>query len=247
MSDPARTPSGTRSLVHSVLVIVAAFAAGVALTVPATLVMGVLGLSVTQPSPAVFVTSSILQYVGFVAVAGGYLVYMETAPLVHVRRPTRRDALWVAVGLAALFVVLSILSAAIAALGVEQAENTVVTQGQQNPSLFLLLIPVTILFVAPGEELVYRGVVQGLFRDAYGPIPAIGVASVLFGISHYLALAGSGKLTYIVITVVLGGLLGLVYERTENILVPIGVHGLYNAILFASQWVVADPSLFPGL
>lgn len=96
-----------------------------------------------------------------------------------------------------------------------------------------------ILFVAPGEELVFRGIVQGLFRQTDGPVPAILFVSVLFGVVHYVALAGSGKVTYIVVTLLLGVLLGYVYERTENILVPVVVHGLYNAILFAGQWVVA--------
>jgi membrane protease YdiL (CAAX protease family) len=35
--------------------------------------------------------------------------------------------------------------------------------------------------------------------------------------------------------VVLGGL----YEHTKNLVVPIVAHGLYNATLFAIQWVNA--------
>jgi membrane protease YdiL (CAAX protease family) len=127
----------------------------------------------------------------------------------------------------------------ITAIGADQAQNTVVTMGQQNPELFLLMIPITILFVGPGEELVFRGVVQGLFRRRYGAVPAIVIASILFGVAHYTALAGGGKLTYIIVTILLGLILGGLYERTNNILVPIVVHGIYNAILFGSQWIIA--------
>lgn len=101
------------------------------------------------------------------------------------------------------------------------------------------MIPITVLFVGPGEELLFRGVIPGLFRRAYGPVPAIVIASGLFDVAHYAALAGSDKRTYIVVTILLGLLLGGLYEQTDNVLVPIVVHGIYNAILFAGQWAVA--------
>ncbi|EMA12966.1 CPBP family intramembrane glutamic endopeptidase [Haloarcula marismortui] len=228
-----------RVLAHAVFIIVAAFVVGIGLGIPVTLGMVLLGYTLTPPSIEVLAATSIAQYVGFIAVVGAYLRVTDVGDLVRVRMPTLRDVALMVAGLVGLFVAVYLLGIVITALGADQAQNTVVTMGQQNPELFLVMIPITVLFVGPGEELVFRGVVQGLFYRAYGAVPAIVIASGLFGIAHYAALAGSGKLTYIVVTILLGLILGGLYERTNNILVPIVVHGIYNAILFAGQWVLA--------
>lgn len=236
-----RASSKTRrqSFTHSLLVIVLAFVVGIGLGIPGTLIMAILGFSLSPPSTWVLAATSVLQYVGFLLVVGGYLWYTDTNGLIRVRFPTLRDIIWMVGGLVGLFVAVYLMRIVITVIGAEQAQNTVVTQGVENPELFLLMIPITILFVGPGEELVFRGVVQGLFRSAFGAVPAILLASICFGFAHYIALTGSGKLTYIVVSIVLGVVLGAIYERTGNIVVPIVIHGLYNALLFAGQWVIA--------
>ena len=44
-------------------------------------------------------------------------------------------------------------------------------------------------------------------------------------------------MVYIAVTFVLGCILGYVYERTANLVVPALVHGAYNAILFSMLYV----------
>lgn len=239
MNDPTPTGGQIRPFAHSVLVVVLAFALGIGLGIPGALVMALLGFTISPPSTWVIAVTSSLQYVGFMIVVGGYLVYANATALVRVRVPSLGDLFWMGAGLVGLFATVSLVGALITVLGADQAQNTVVALGQENPDLFLWMIPITVLFVAPGEELVFRGIVQGLFRRTYGALPAILLASVFFGVVHYVALAGSGKLTYILVAVLLGVVLGTLYERTENILVPIVVHGLYNAVLFGGQWFVA--------
>ncbi|MFW5950305.1 MAG: CPBP family intramembrane glutamic endopeptidase [archaeon] len=239
MNNRVSVEKPARTLAHALLVIVLAFVLGIGLGIPVMLGMALLGYSLSPPSTAVLAATSIAQYVGFIAVVGAYLRITDVANLVRVRIPDIRDIAWMVAGLFGLFVAVYLVGIVITALGTDQAQNTVITMGQQNPELFLLMIPITILFVAPGEELVFRGVVQGRFRRSYGAVPAIVIASVLFGVVHYVALAGTGKLTYIVVAILLGLILGSLYERTDNILVPIFVHGIYNAILFAGQWAIA--------
>ncbi|GAB7011103.1 CPBP family intramembrane glutamic endopeptidase [Halorubrum trueperi] len=239
MSNRVSVEKQARVLAHALIVIVLAFALGIGLGIPVTLGMALMGFSLSPPSTAVLAATSITQYLGFIAVVGAYLRVTDVGDLVRVRMPTLRDIAWIVTGLVGLFVAVYLVGIVITAIGAEQAQNTVVTMGQRNPELFLVMIPITLLFVGPGEELVFRGVVQGLFRRAYGAVPAIVIASCLFGVAHYAALAGSGKLTYIVVTILLGLILGGLYERTGNVLVPIVVHGIYNAILFAGQWAVA--------
>jgi hypothetical protein len=116
----------------------------------------------------------------------------------------------------------------------------VVVTGQQDPRFFLYMIPVSLLFVGPFEELVFRGVVQGVFRRRYGGAVAIGAAATLFGVAHLVALTGSGsRVSYLAVAAILGLVLGYVYERTENLAVPAVIHGGYNALLFSVQYVAA--------
>jgi membrane protease YdiL (CAAX protease family) len=107
------------------------------------------------------------------------------------------------------------------------------------------MIPVTLLFVAPAEELVFRGVAQGLLKRSFGPVPGIVASSALFGVGHYLA-AGSGDAwTLVLVSGALGLILATIYEYTENIAVPTLAHGLWNAGLFGMNYyaVIADVSV----
>jgi hypothetical protein len=233
-------------VLHSVLVVVAAFVAGIVIAIlGGSLVLGT-ELASGQESPGFFLTTSILQFVGFGLVVLAYLEWRSQWDLINVSWPSLRDVAWVVLGFVGLFAAVYVIGILITLLGQQTAENAVVTEGQQNPVLFLYMIPVTIFFVAPAEEFLFRGVVQGLFRRAYGSIVAVLAASGMFGIVHWIALSGGGKVTYIAVAAVLGLALGAVYERTKNILVPIAVHGLYNALLFSIQWLVATGQVPTG-
>ncbi|MFB6201955.1 MAG: lysostaphin resistance A-like protein [Halorhabdus sp.] len=190
---------------------------------------------------------SAVQFVGFIAVAIGYVIWQD-ADLVSLSVPSLRDLAWMGGGFVLLFLVAYGLSVLITLLDLETATNSVVQLGREDPRIFLYMIPISFLFIGPGEELVFRGVVQGLFRKAYGVAPAVLITSVLFGVAHYLALVGQGRATYIAIAIGLGVVLGSVYERTENVLVPIVIHGAWNAMLFTIQWYVAtNPELAESL
>jgi membrane protease YdiL (CAAX protease family) len=155
------------------------------------------------------------------------------------RAPSLRDAAWAVGGLVALFLTNVVLSAVLVQFGLEGAQNAVIEQGRANPELFLYLIPVTVLFVAPAEELLFRGAVQGLFVRAAGVGPAIVGSSLLFGVAHYLALVASGsRVATLVVILVLGLLLGVVYELSENLAVPIAVHAGWNVTVFAWEYAL---------
>jgi len=246
-ADPPLYKFGTneervRSLVHSVGLVLAAFVAGIALAVVGLRLLSQLGLvpqgTDTLPPLASAVAAG-LQFIGFLLVGMWYLRWQGSVDLFEIRLPSLREIGWAVGGLVALFVLLNVVSVVIQTLGVETAENAAVTQGRENPTLFLYLIVVTILLTAPAEELLFRGLVQGLFRQAYGLVPGIVVASALFGVVHWIALTGGGsRLTYIAVAGALGMVLGAVYEKTENLAVPIIVHGVYNAILFSVAYLV---------
>jgi membrane protease YdiL (CAAX protease family) len=97
------------------------------------------------------------------------------------------------------------------------------------------------LLVGPIEELLFRGVVQGVLRRSFGVRVGIVVASGLFGLVHWVAVSGgpTEKFAYVAIAGTLGIVLGVLYERTETILAPGLAHGVYNSVLFVIQYVGA--------
>lgn len=182
------------------------------------------------------------QFLGFGLGVAAYLGAADDWELVRrrLRAPTARDLGYLVAGAALLLVSATAIGQALARLGVEVAQNQVIVAGQDDPTFFLWMIPVSILLVGPFEELVFRGGLQGLLRRAWGPAPAIVLASAGFGAVHLFALGGAGsQVTYLVVAAALGLVLGAAYERTDNLLVPAGAHGLYNATLFAIQYATA--------
>jgi membrane protease YdiL (CAAX protease family) len=112
-----------------------------------------------------------------------------------------------------------------------------------EPNQILAFVALSFLVVAPGEELLYRGLVQGTLRDAFGPWLSIAGASALFALNHVSALvtaeagAGTGMAVTIGLVLVLSVVLGYLYERTETLVVPILVHGGFNGLQFGLRYV----------
>lgn len=93
---------------------------------------------------------------------------------------------------------------------------------------------IAILIVAPAEEFLFRGVIQGRLRESMGVTPAIVGASLLFGAFHILNYTGSATsiVAHVGVIVVVAFVFAYAYERTDNIVVPILIHGVYDATLF---------------
>ena len=139
-----------------------------------------------------------------------------------------------------LVVVAVIITMLVSMFGIEPASNQAAEIGMENPEVLLLLIPASFLLIGPGEELLFRGVVQGRIRDYFGPITGVAIASVIFAGIHYPALSGgsvTGKLVSVSALLIPALILGATYEYTDNIVVPSLIHGAYNATLFTGLYV----------
>jgi membrane protease YdiL (CAAX protease family) len=237
-----RAPLGARArdLFRSVLLIVGAFlcaAAVVGLGANALVAVG----AVARGTLEFQVVAAVLQFVGFGVAVAGYLAITRDWALVQLRVPTVRTVGLIAVGVVVLVLAQLAIARLLTVLGISVAQNQVVVTGQQDPRYFLYMIPVAILLVGPFEELVFRGGVQGILRRTWGPSVAIVVASVLFGLVHWIALTGGGgsRVPYVTVAATLGLVLGYLYERSRNLVVPAAVHGLYNTVLFGAQYLSA--------
>lgn len=209
---------------------------------------GVENLEALQRQPFLYTVVNGVASLGFIVAAVAYLALRDEWDILHVRRPTATDAVIVVGGFVLIGVAnvgVSILVTAVLAaleslfgITVEFGQNSVITTGRENPTMFLYMIPVALLVVGPGEELLFRGVVQGLFRRVVGVWPAIVLASALFGLGHYFAISTGNPWTYLFVAGAMGIILGGIYEYTENIWVPAAIHGIWNAFLFSVNWAL---------
>jgi len=187
------------------------------------------------------------QFLGFGLGVGAYLAAADDWALLdgRVRVPDRIDAAYLLAGLVALLVASTLIGRVLTGLGIETAQNQVIVTGRENPVFFLWMVPVSLLLVGPFEELVFRGGLQGYLRRAWGPAPAVALASAGFGAVHLTAVIGGqeGAIVYVVVAAALGLVLGAAYERTDNLVVPAVAHGAYNATLFLIEYAAATGSL----
>jgi membrane protease YdiL (CAAX protease family) len=206
---------------------------------------GLLGVDLSsRPGLRLFLVTVFLQGVTF---GGITLLYLKRRDLgfdfIPVNVPDKRESVVIVGGIIALLGLLFVASSVVSALGLSSAQNQIVEVGQENPGVFLLLIPLQFLLVGPGEELLYRGLIQGRLRETLHPARAIVLASALFASIHLFSLTGDGKLVYVGTAFVLALVLGIAYEYTENITVPVVVHATYNAIQFANAYLTSTSGI----
>lgn len=226
---------------HSVSSAIGLAAGGFLAATLLSLLVRILLTTVGIPTDRTLVFQSMLTLIMGLAFALVTMVYVryDDSGLLDVRQPslskrTLADLGWVIVGISVLFLASQAITLVLRNFGLAPGTNQITQIGREQPQLFLVLIVLSFVAVGPGEELLFRGSVQGVLRRAYGPIPAIGLASAIFGVAHVTAVGGSqaGVVGYIVSAFLLGIVLGSLYEYTDNLLVPILIHGAYNAIGF---------------
>ena len=261
--------SGERPLLQSVIALTSAsvLGAGGLLLGFALLVVTIAGITFvlgTTPSQFAFLVLSLV-FVQGIGCAGVALSYYKLRPALAPRVrslldlagdgeqfglpaavPSLRQAAVVLGGYAAaiVWVMLSgVLLTVIQNLRGERIQtgnNAAAELGQSNPELLLLLIPASVLLIGPGEELLFRGVVQGRLRERFSPAVGIAIASVIFAGLHIFALVGGSWVGNLVVVSILFGtstVFGIAYEYAENVVVPSLIHGLYNATLFTVLYV----------
>jgi hypothetical protein len=233
--DPLPTGVGERlSRVASALfAVVFALLVASAITAPGADLAASLGL-VAEGSTGYQLTQTLLQFVGFVAAVAGYLAITDQWELARVSRPTAREAGIIVGGGVVLFGFQYGALLALDQVGLSTGQNQAVVPAGDPVTYYLAMIAVSLAVVGPVEELLFRGVVQGGIRRAFGALPAVLIASLAFGLIHLPAISGTAveQWAYVGVVVVLGSVLGALYEWTDNVVVPGLVHGIYNAITY---------------
>ena len=243
MSTPERDIRGVKTLLEAGGLAIGALVVGASLVTVSIGALEKIGVGIQNyPARQLLLSTVLLQGVAFGGVAVSYLWLSGRGfEVLRVRLPTLWDIGWIVGGFIALGGLLVGLSQLLGVLGIELAQNGVANTASQEPIAFLLLVPLSILLVGPGEELLYRGVIQGSLAESFHIGRAIVLASALFAITHVFSLLGSsaGVAAYIGFVFVLATVLGATYVLSDNLLVPAAIHGLYNAAQFGLAYVQA--------
>ncbi|WP_136600794.1 CPBP family intramembrane glutamic endopeptidase [Salinigranum halophilum] len=231
--------SPLRSVGVAVAVAVVGIVVGTALVLGSLTAIQASGVRVT---PLGFIVASLvlLQGVAFGGVALGYLRYRGlTRDYLGVRVPSLPEVGAVVVGYVVAIGVAITGAIIVSVAGVQAGSNQAAELGAENPEVLLLLIPASILIIGPGEELLFRGVVQNRLRETFDAVPGIVIASAIFAAIHFVALSGGAgaRLVSIVVLFFPSLVFGAVYEFSKNLVVPALVHGIYNATLFTLLYV----------
>jgi len=229
-----------RALGTGLLLAVTAFVVGLVASVLALGLLQGVGVTVTRDDWFYYALQTVgLQGIGFGLISVLFLRLRDRFDIIDVRVPTRGDAKLAVLGVFGLLAVVLVIGALYTQFDVQLPETVLPEVIERQPVIALYLIPFTILFVAPGEELLARGVIQGRLKDAYPPVVAIVLASAVFTLGHAGNLVNTplGRaLPYFGQLFVLSLVLGWLYERSENLLVVVFVHAVYNSITFLSQY-----------
>jgi membrane protease YdiL (CAAX protease family) len=223
------------------------FLASNLLSIPLVVVFSVVDIGLR--STIGYAASTIFQAIAFVLVVLGYMRYADRPHLLDIRWPslsrprrTLRDIGWAVAGVVILFIASQAVGLALQQFGFAPGTNRVVSAVRADPTLALYLIILSFLATGPGEETLFRGGVQGVLRRVFSPVGAVVGSSAFFGLAHTTALVAAsgagGVWGYVASTFVLGLVLGALYEYTDNLLIPILVHGAYNAVLFVRLYLV---------
>ncbi|MGM0591374.1 MAG: CPBP family intramembrane glutamic endopeptidase [Halobacteriota archaeon] len=242
-----RTIDRLRAVVVALSIGVVGIVAGTTLAIGAALALSVVGVALT-PISIIVLSLVLVQGVAFGGTALVYLLLRETLAdssrrdrpeFVGARVPTGRDLVVVVVGYVMAFAAAILGAMLVTVTGVEAGTNRVAEFGFENPEVLLLLIPASFLLIGPGEELLFRGVVQGRIREAFGPVFTIALASFIFAAIHFTALTGGADARLVSIGILFFPSLvfGSAYELTRNVVVPALIHGAYNATLFTLLYV----------
>lgn len=184
-------------------------------------------------SPIGFAALFVASYVGYALAAVAYLRWSGRGfEYLDVELPDVRDLLFVLVGIVGVFAAVIVLGVLISLLDTPSTPHNLFEPGM-NPRVLLVLIPLVLFVNAPVEELVFRNIVQKRLAESFTDAGAIVLASVIFGVVHLPAYYNPDLRATAVslgLVTVASLVFGTVYAKTDNVLVPSAVHGIYNAV-----------------
>lgn len=224
--------------------VVAVTVAGPLLGVALSRLVGVLPLTL---GPLSRLTVGVVLYgVGLGVAAVGYLALTGRLEVLSGGSTDARRLRLAVVVTAALVGAWVVTVGCLRVFGIPFAGNALTSQAENGLRVSLLLLAaLSVLVIAPSEELLYRGAVQASLYDLTSRRGAVILASVPFALAHVPTLyADTAAPSAVALS--LAGVFGLslvfgwLHARTDDLLVPTVVHGTYNAVVFCLLYLLAS-------
>ena len=187
------------------------------------------------------VLPGVLVFLVLLVGVAGFLKFhdLKLVPLLGLDRlPPRRAAGWaLGLGFTAFALANAANAATLVALRIQVEQQELVqlfrTVAQRGEGAAMLKIFVAGAVLAPVcEEFLFRGFFYAVGKRYLGPLASGFATALLFAAIHQSLTAFAGLF-------VLAGCLTLAYERTGSLLVPIGMHALYNFTSLLFIWLQA--------
>lgn len=246
--------SGSGSRLRAVAVAFGLAILGFVLAIPATLVVAQVYIAATgneiDAVAGLGISMVSLQGIAFPLTAWLYIRYSDRSwSFIPASLPSLRDLKYVVASYIGVFAVVYAIAIVLTLTSTEAASNSAATTALEHPEIIPYLAVLQLVLVGPGEELLFRGVIQGSLREYFSAPAAILLASLAFAPAHITALAGGLQAVAVTVGILFVPSLffGYLYEKTGNIVAPALAHGLYNATLFAIMYVAVESGLEPEL
>lgn len=245
MEDATETRDGrpVRSVLVAVVLTVVGILGADLFTTPALLLDPALIDTPDEASLELRTLVLTLNFVGMAAVGALYLAITDRGwAYVDLRMPTRRDWVYVLGGIGATILLYLLTSLVISLLSLPASDNQIVQFIGDDVVMIGILMVIAFLFNAPAEEFLFRNVVQKRLYEAFTRLQSVFIASFIFAVIHvpvYLVLAESTLAALVPVAIVFGGglIFGYIYVKTDNLVVPILSHAVYNSAIFGLLYV----------
>jgi membrane protease YdiL (CAAX protease family) len=168
--------------------------------------------------------SNIVSVALIIALVVGF--YKDTlASLGFITKKIPKALLYGAMGFVVAFVIAGVVGYPIQQhFGVDPTQEAL-SQTASIPGLLPLVFLSGVVIAPIAEEIVFRGYLYKAFRDRFRPSYAIVLSAALFSAIHFELLAAAQLF-------VIGVVCAYVYEETGNLMAPITLHVLNNAVAF---------------
>ncbi|MBQ7798583.1 MAG: CPBP family intramembrane metalloprotease [Clostridia bacterium] len=183
-----------------------------------------------------YLLQAIYMNIGFILVFIYYYKTRQKQPILQ--RPNQSTLKYVgvcvAIGIATLFLLSGLLNywqLLIDKLGFTSSSLSYELDSVKN---YLISLVSLALIPAVCEELIFRGIITTALKEK-GQVFAVVLSSIMFSIFHF----SPSQLLY---PICFGLILGIVYLKTRNILFPILLHFINNALSLSIQYFSSDTS-----
>jgi membrane protease YdiL (CAAX protease family) len=172
-------------------------------------------------------TAVALSFQGVIVLVGWLAVWLMGVDILSGSTGWLKAVAWGISGSIVTYLLLSALARAPGPIRDSLSGHMRQLHGFANDYSWPVLMTLSVL-AGVGEELLFRGAVQGWLAWHLNDALAILLASLLFGLVHYLSFA------YFVMATGLGLVLGIAYWMTDSLLLVMVWHGVYDIIALYS-------------